>query len=183
MGKVNRDKAIRLLLRSLPIPLIPGPELYDLVVDLRSSRTEVEEKVEQALTSLRDASQLVAELEETLQERTEKLEALRAEVDRMSELAAVEEEKAAPLLKELKELTDRGKGRERVIAFAINIVAGLIIFALGTLFGPRLFPGDAAPQTATSVVAPPDSVAASPDSVEPGASVPQNPPLQADSTR
>ena len=158
MSKTKRDKIVRLFLRTLPIPLFPGPELYDLVVDLRASRTEVETKVEEALESLRSASRLVSELEDTLQERTEKLEALRVEVDRMSELAAVEEEKAAPLLKELENLVDKGRGRERAVAFIINIIAGIVIFILGAVFGPRLFPGgptiDTEPTTTEQPVPP-----------------------------
>jgi hypothetical protein len=140
MDKERKDKIVRLLLRSLPLTIFPGPEVYDLFKDFRRTGTELDKKVEAALESIRNASSTVSELERTLDERTKKLQILRSEVERLSKLAAVEEEKAAPLLRELELLTSKGRTKERIIAFAINILAGIILFALGAVIGPRLFP-------------------------------------------
>ncbi len=115
---------------------LPAPEIYDLFRELTTTRTELDQKVEEALMSIRTASSVVAELEELLQERAKTLQAVQAEVERLSELAAVEESKAKPILKELDTLARKGRPRERLIAFAINIAAGVIIFFGGVFLGP-----------------------------------------------
>ncbi len=141
MDASRREKLLKLALRSLPIA--PGPELFDLYRDFTQTRPELESKVDKAVESIKQASTLVAELEATLGERTKKLESLKAELDRVSKLAAVEEERAAPLLKELEGLMAKGRSRERIAAFVINIVAGILVFLAGAYFGPRLFPSPA----------------------------------------
>ncbi len=138
MDEQRIHKIRNLLLRSLPI--LPGPELFDLVVDLGKSRTELDKKVTEAVNSMRNASALVSELEASLADRTAKLTELRNEIDRLSQVASLEEAKAAPLLRELTLLTRKGRGKERVIAFVINIIAGALIFLAGAYLGPKLFP-------------------------------------------
>ena len=66
---------IRALLKS--IPLLPRPELYDIIEDLKRSRTSIDEKIQRAYNSLQETSLLINELEESLKERTEKLLFLR----------------------------------------------------------------------------------------------------------
>lgn len=166
MDKDRREKIVRLVLRSLPLAVLPGPELYDLFRDLTKTRTELDKKVGKALDSIRNASSVVAELEATLNERTAKLESLRTEVERISRIAAVEEEKAAPILKELEVLVAKGRTRERVVAFAINIIAGVLVFLAGMYYGPRLFSGRSqpVPQSAPAVQTQAPAPMASPDS-------------------
>jgi hypothetical protein len=53
-------------------------------------------------------------------------------------LADIEEEKLRPLLIELDKAVNKEKGTERWVTFAINIVAGVILFALGIWLGPKL---------------------------------------------
>jgi septal ring factor EnvC (AmiA/AmiB activator) len=138
MDKERRDKVFRLLLRSMPLSILPGPELYDLFQDLTKTRTDLDKKVDEAVTAIQKASALMSELETTLTDRTAKLKSLRAEVERISQLAAVEEKNAAPLLRELDALLAKGRTRERILAFAINIVAGVLVFIAGAYFGPLL---------------------------------------------
>jgi septal ring factor EnvC (AmiA/AmiB activator) len=140
MDKERRDNLVRLVLRSIPFAIVPGPELFNLFQDLTETRTELDKKVEEAVSAIRNASTVVAELEQTLAERTSKLETLRAEVERVSKIAAVEEAKAAPILRELDTLMRKGRTQERVVSLVINIVAGILVFLAGAYFGPRLFP-------------------------------------------
>ncbi len=57
----------RVLLRMVPI--VPGPELYDLLNDLTKSRTSIDQKITKAYDSLQETSTLISELEEGLKER------------------------------------------------------------------------------------------------------------------
>jgi len=135
---IDRDKVVRLILRSLPVPLVPFPELYDILRDVQKSRTDLDVKVRKTSQALTEASTLVAELQAELSERVEKVGRLRAEYERYQELARVEEGKAAALIKQLEATLSRGRGSERWVALGINLIAGLVIFILGILLSPWL---------------------------------------------
>src|SRR5262245_57323191 len=117
-----RQSTKRILTRALlqSLPGLPGPDIYDLIVDLRKSRTSIDEKIEKALESLRDASKLVEELEQSLEERTKKLNALRQEVERYSKLAEVEEDKAKAIVQQLELSISKGRNVERWVSLGIN---------------------------------------------------------------
>lgn len=93
-----RRRLWRLVLRSLPIPLIPGPELYDLLLELRRSRSDLDEQVSEAIESLQRSLQLVSQLEEGLRQRSERLNQLREEYERYCKLAEIEEQKVEALI-------------------------------------------------------------------------------------
>lgn len=131
-----KDKLLRIFLRSVPI--LPGPELYDLLRAVKKSQGDVDAQVAEALESIKSTSELVARLESSLKERSEKLEALRKEHDRYSELAQIEAKKAEALLSQIETTLGRNVGRERWIAFLINIIAGLILFVLGVVLSDPL---------------------------------------------
>ena len=134
-GKVAKHM-VRAFLRT--IPLLPGPELYDIFDELRRSKTSLDDKIEKAVASLKETSDLISELEGDLIERTEKLQFLRREVERYSQLAEIEEDKARALLKEVQTVLGKGKNRERWVALCISLVAGILIFLLGIFAGPKL---------------------------------------------
>jgi hypothetical protein len=119
----------RVLLRSIPI--LPGPELYDLLRDLKRSQDDIDVQVGEAADALRRSSQLVTTLEQNLKERVDKLERLRAEHAHYSQLSQIEAEKARALLEEVQASVSRGQAKERWIAFGINLVAGLLLFIVG----------------------------------------------------
>lgn len=128
------DKVARLFLRSLP--LLPGPEIYDLLKDLQRSRGELGQKVNRAAAVLEDASTLVAELDGELTTKVGQVEKLKAEYDRYQQLATVEEGKAKALIEQLQLTVGAGRSRERWIALALNLVAGIIVFVLGVWLSP-----------------------------------------------
>jgi ABC-type transporter Mla subunit MlaD len=57
------------------------PEIYRLVRDLTTQRTDLDKKILKAHDALQDTSTLLAELEQGLKDRAEKLEKIRAEYD------------------------------------------------------------------------------------------------------
>ena len=135
MPKISKralKKLARMAVVSLPTV---GPALEILLEDLRESQSELDEEVQQAIASLQHSSQLVAHLEQGVRERTEKLERLRAEYDRYSQLAEIEADKAKALIEELSLTLGKSQKRERWVAFGINLIAGAIIFVAGVLLG------------------------------------------------
>ncbi len=133
---VDWDKVARLVLRT--VPLLPGPEIYDLLKDLQRSRTKVEQKAKQAISALQDASTLVAELQGELSARVDQVEKLKAEYDRYQHLATIEEAKAKALIEQLQIALGAGRSRERWIALGINLLAGVIVFILGVWLSPSV---------------------------------------------
>lgn len=149
----RNPKMPKLIVRSFlrMIPGMPGPELFDIFDELRKSRTSIDDKVAKATQSLHETSTLIQELEEELKGRTQKLEYLRDQVKRYSDLAEIEEAKARALLKEVQTVVNRGKGIERFISLLISLVAGVLIFLFGIMVGPKitswLDKSDEVPQT------------------------------------
>ncbi len=80
--KALMNQLFRVMLRMLP--LLPGPELFDLIVEVQHSRSALDEKVQRATESLRESAKLVSELEQAIQDRLEKVERLRSEYERFS---------------------------------------------------------------------------------------------------
>lgn len=131
---VDWDKVARLVLRVVPI--LPMPEIYDLARDLQRSRGELNEKVNRAAEALREASQLVDNLQAELNERVASVQKLKLEYERYQQLATIEEQKAKALIEQLQAALGAGRTWERWIALAINLVAGLIVFVLGVWLSP-----------------------------------------------
>jgi len=130
------DDTKKILIRFLLSLPLPGSELYVLVDDLKRSRDSIDDKITKASSALQETSQLMRELEQSLEERTEKLSYLRREVERYSQLAEVGEDKAKALIQQLELSLSKGRNTERWVSLLINLIAGLLIFALGVVFGP-----------------------------------------------
>jgi len=130
------DALFRAFLRTMPI--LPVPELYDVLKQMKGARTKLGDKVEAAANSLRVTSELVEELQVELQHRTERLEHLRGEYEKYSKLAEIEEDKAKAIIKQLSTTLSKGRSRERLIGFGLNILAGIGVFVLGVVLSPWL---------------------------------------------
>ncbi len=126
----------RMILRGLP--LIPGPELYDIFVELKEGKKTINSKIDKAYNSLKETSELISDLESDLNERTEKVKELRDTYEEYSKLAEIEEDKIQPLLNQLEKTVGKGRNIERIVSFFINLVAGIIIFILGIWFSPKI---------------------------------------------
>lgn len=128
------DKFFRMTLRM--IPFIPGPELYDIFDELKKSNKSIDDKIEKAYSSLKNTAELVEELQVELSDRTSKVKELREKYEHYNKLAEVEQDKAKAFLTELSETVNKNRGKERLIAFLISFIAGLIIFFIGIFVSP-----------------------------------------------
>lgn len=129
---------IQELLKTISFRL--GPDLftlsYDIIKDLKRSRTSSEEKIEKAYNSLQETSKLIDELEESLNERTEKLNFLRKEYKRYSKLAEAGEGKAKAFIQQLELSLGKMRKRGYWMSLIISLIAGIIVFMLGILLSP-----------------------------------------------
>jgi hypothetical protein len=130
------DRMVRVFLRSLP--LLPGPELFDLVLELRRSQNDLDREVQGALEALQDTTKLIERIEHGVAERSERLDQLRQEYERYSMLAKIEADKAEAILQQLEISIGKGRSKERLVAVGINLLVGLAIFILGVAFGDQI---------------------------------------------
>lgn len=126
------DAALRLFLRMMP--LVPAPEVYDLIRSVRRSQDDIDKQVQDAVDALSRSSSLIENLEKTLAERAAKLKELKAESDRVSQLASLSAEQGEAVAKSFEAVLGKSQGRERWISFLINVIAGLLLFLIG-VFG------------------------------------------------
>jgi hypothetical protein len=138
--KVNIQKMIdhlsNIILRMVPI--IPAPELFALLKDISTSRTDLNDKISRAQLSLTETSKLIEELEYGLKDRITKLNILKKEYEKYSQLAEVEEQKAKVIIQQIELAIGRNKGKERIISLFLNLLAGIIVFMLGVFLSPYL---------------------------------------------
>jgi hypothetical protein len=133
-GYKTFNSITRLLVRRIPMIDLA----YSVVEELAKSREDLSEKVDRVAQSLREASDIVSELESGLSERMRKIKHLQEEYEKLSKLAQVEEDKAAAFIKQVQQTLSQGRGNERLISFGINILSGIIMFVFGIIFGPPL---------------------------------------------
>jgi hypothetical protein len=128
----------RFLLHTLRGMIEPVPDFISLVDDLKDSEESLSLKIDRAHSALQETSALVGRLQEELDEKVKRVQILKNEHEKYAVLATVEETKARALLSQLDATLNKGKSSERMIAFGINILAGLILFVLGVAAGPWL---------------------------------------------
>lgn len=128
-NKETRDKIWALGLRLLPI--VPGPELYDLVTHVTKSQSDFDKQVAQAVESLRNTSSLVSTLQQGVEEKMAKLQRLQQEHEKYTALAQIEAKKAEALLRQVETTLGRGQIKERWVALAMHLGTGLVFFILG----------------------------------------------------
>jgi hypothetical protein len=98
---------------------------------VRRTQVDVDKQVQEAVEALSRSSALIDNLGITLKEREEKLRALQAEYDRVSQLASLTAQQGEAVAASLEKVLGRSQNKERAIAFFINIAAGLILFFFG----------------------------------------------------
>jgi hypothetical protein len=112
--------------------------LPDISVVIRSSQTDIDAQVTEAIESIQKTSNLVSELERNLKERTSQLERIRQDHEKYSQLAQIEASKAEAILSQIEATVGRDRKKERWIAFGINIAAGVVMFILGVALSDSL---------------------------------------------
>jgi hypothetical protein len=136
IDRTTLDRLWRIMLRS--VPLVPGPEIYDLLLTIRKSQTDFDQQVTEAVEALRNTSQLVVTLQQGIEERMAKLRQLRQEHERYSELAQIEAKKAEVLLKQVEKTLGKEQRKERWIALSMHLAVGFLFFILGVAVGDWL---------------------------------------------
>jgi hypothetical protein len=126
-----KDDLLHIVLRMVPI--LPANEIYRLVQGVAKQRVVAESQVAEAVAALHRSSELIKELEASLSERTSRLNELQAEYQRFAELAKVSEGQAKALIKTIGGELAKTATKERVVAVAINIVCGLVLFVFGVI--------------------------------------------------
>ena len=109
----------------------PSGDAYNVVRSLRKSEDDLDERISAAFAALGESSKLIENLGGILREREAKLTSLQQEYQRVSELATLTSSQAEAVANALERAIGKHANRERAIAFAINIVAGLILFVIG----------------------------------------------------
>lgn len=109
-----------------------------LLEDLAETEESFAEKIDQAYDSLRQTSELIDLLEGELDQKIQSVKRLRREYEQYAKLAQFEKSKAQVLIKEIDSSLNRNKAYERIVAFVISLLAGLIIFVIGIVLGPGL---------------------------------------------
>lgn len=125
-----REGFLRVLLRS--IPLFPaGPEVYDLLTTVRQSQTDFDKQVTDAVEGLQKTSQLITALQQGVNEKMLKLEQLKQDYDKYSELAQIEAKKAEAIVKQIELALGKEQRKERFIALTMHLGVGFLFFVLG----------------------------------------------------
>ena len=108
-----------------------GIDIISLVSKLNYSERDLDRQVEEAMGALNKSSELISQLEVTLEGRAAKLQRLKSEYERVSRLSEVTAAQGEAVTKTLENVLGKNQRRERWIAFVISLIAGLIIFVLG----------------------------------------------------
>ncbi|WPD23158.1 MAG: hypothetical protein SD837_01070 [Candidatus Electrothrix scaldis] len=140
MGKkIDLAKIANAYVRITPNIFGIGVDISALLSHLKNDHSaEIEEKAELAVNALKEATAFVSELEKSINVEIKKVTSLKEEYEKYQNLASISEEQSKALIKQLEYYQDQGKGKERLIALLINIVAGVLVFILGVFLSPFL---------------------------------------------
>jgi len=120
----------RTLVKMMPMGRATN-DILALVTKVNSSQRDLDRQVEEAVEALSTSTELISNLESSLEERAKKLKELKEEYQRVSSLAELTKQQGDAVAKTLEQTLGQAQNRERWIAFVINLFAGLIIFVLG----------------------------------------------------
>jgi len=138
-GKL-REALFQAFLRMIPI--VPANEFKAVIDAIRKTESDIDKDVESAIDAIRKSSELVTALERKLTEGSTRLEKLKEEHKRLSELTNITREQTAALSEVLRETIGTATRKERAVSLGINLFAGfvvsLVVFLLGAEFGPFL---------------------------------------------
>jgi hypothetical protein len=126
---IKDSPLLRLLLRLVPI--LPGPELFDVVNLYIGRQRDIDQKVQSALDAISKSGQLVDELEGILKERHERLTKIQKEYADLSELVKVTQPQAEAVSNKLRDIMGKSQRTERIVALSMHVGVGLVFFFVG----------------------------------------------------
>lgn len=98
----------------------------------------MQQKLNGAMTALSEASAYMGELENKLAVQKQNLDNVMASYSHYQQLANTEKSKADAFIHEMAVKINEGAAKERMWAFAINIVAGILVFVLGVIASDKV---------------------------------------------
>ena len=128
--KILWHEVSRVFLKTMPMGRTAN-DILVLISKINSSQRDLDQQVEEAMEALTTSTQLISNLETSLEQRARKLNELKEEYQRVASLAELTKEQGEAVAKTLEQTLGKNQSRERWIALGINIVAGSIIFVLG----------------------------------------------------
>lgn len=107
-------------------------------IDAPVDHKAMQQKLNVAMSALNEASTYMGDLERKLTVQIESLDAVRASYSHYQQLADVEKSRAEAFIHEMATKINEGVNRERMWAFAINIVAGAVVFVVGVIASDKV---------------------------------------------
>jgi len=101
--------------------------------NFRNSQTDFDQQVTEAVNALQNTSALVTTLQQGVKDRMAKLEELKKEHEKYSQLAQIEAKTAEVFLMQIEDTLGKEQRKERWVALAMHLSVGLIFFVLGVL--------------------------------------------------
>lgn len=120
------------------VPLVPMPEIYDLVQSINRTQDSFDKEVEEAVNALQRSSELISNLESQLTEREKKLKSLKEEYEKVSHLSTLTAEQANAVVDKLETTLGKNRNFERTLSLTLNVLAGLIVLAIGVIFADEI---------------------------------------------
>ena len=147
-------KEVSFVLLKAVMPFGTGDDIVGIVRNLNTSQKDLNRQVEEAVGALTKSTQLITELEGSLGERAKELAKLQIEYKRVSELASLTEEQSKAVTEQLEQTMGKNRRKQLLVAFILNLTAGLVIFILGVFTSDwiKSFPDILQKETEQSVV-------------------------------
>jgi hypothetical protein len=112
--------------------------MFEILRDVKQSQNDFDRQVSEAVEGLRKTSALIVNLQQNVEDRMARLQALRQEHEQYSALAQIEATKADALLKQIAVTLGREQRSERWIALVMHLGVGLLFFFLGVVASDSL---------------------------------------------
>jgi hypothetical protein len=126
-----RDALVQVALRMIPI--LPANEMKVLFEALVKRDSEIEKQVSDAIEALKSTSNLIAQLEQSVQQKTGRLVKLQDEYKQYVQLTTLTREQVASLSSMMSETLEKSRTREILTHLGMHLGVGLVFLVLGVI--------------------------------------------------
>jgi hypothetical protein len=127
-----KDALFQMALRMIPI--VPGNEAKTLVDALLSKDTEIDQKVDQVLKSLKETSTVIDQLEVAVKGKMERLTKIQTEYNTYEQLTELTQEQVRAISEMMQRTIERNRPKEIFTALSIHLSVGIIFLVAGVVF-------------------------------------------------